>query len=288
MPEKPPEGPPVPPVASFQELYAAEYKFVWHALWRLHVPNRDLPDLTHRVLFIAFLSWMDYDTTRPLKPWLQGIAFRIASDYHRLARHAYEQFVPNEMLDVVDESSNLEDLAIRRELYRWIDKLGRSLPADRAAIFVQHDLEGIPIPEIARSMNIPVNTAYSRLRLARREIRRQLERRMRKGSPLRAMHLPAGASDPSDGLADVPARLARSARWLVHALIAAAAISIASVIPGGPLAAFPPTKPAVEGAVIPSPRPVTPVKPPLRPPPVLLPSRAQICRLASSLTPAPV
>jgi RNA polymerase sigma-70 factor (ECF subfamily) len=40
---------------------------------------------------------------------------------------------------------------------------------DRRAVFVLYDIDGEPMKEIARSLGIPVNTAYSRLRLARSE-----------------------------------------------------------------------------------------------------------------------
>jgi RNA polymerase sigma-70 factor (ECF subfamily) len=262
MPDEPPEGPPTPPAASFEKVYSSEFKFVWHALWRLGIPNRDLPDLTHRVLVIALLSWMDYDPTRPLKPWLLGIVHRIATDYHRLARHTYEQFVPNEMLDVVDDSTDTEDLLIKRELCALVETLGRQLPGDRRRIFVQHDLEGIPIPEIARSMNIAVNTAYSRLRLARQAIRRQLERQIRSRGRLRGMHFLAFASELRDRLAKLRQGLARAPRWLARGLIAAVAISVAGIFPGGPLAEFPPAETAFEWVVIPSAQPVAPMKPP--------------------------
>jgi RNA polymerase sigma-70 factor, ECF subfamily len=298
MPEEPPGGPPArPPTPPFQDLYATQFKFVWHALWRLGIPNRDLPDLTQRVLVIAFLAWADYDPTRPIKPWLLGIAYRIAVDYHRLARHSYEQLVPTDQLDVVDESTDMDEVMIKRELCALIEKLGRELPPDRRRIFVQHDLEGIPIPEIARSLSIPVNTAYSRLRLARQEIRRRLERHMRQRSSPRGMYFLAD-SGLRDGLANLldlawdflclrlpVARaiakqrwwrfrqgLLRAPRWLARGAIAAAAIAIAGIIPGDPRVAFDPPETASEEAVIPSAQPSASSKPPDGPLPAPRPS----------------
>ena len=39
----------------------------------------------------------------------------------------------------------------------------------RRAVFILADLEGRAVPEIATELGIPLNTAYSRLRLAREE-----------------------------------------------------------------------------------------------------------------------
>jgi RNA polymerase sigma-70 factor (ECF subfamily) len=50
--------------------------------------------------------------------------------------------------------------------------LARALAAldlDKRAVLVMHDVDGHPMPEIAEALSIPLNTAYSRLRLAREQ-----------------------------------------------------------------------------------------------------------------------
>ena len=42
-----------------------------------------------------------------------------------------------------------------------------ALELDRRAVFVMHDIDGHVMPDIATALGIPLNTAYSRLRLAR-------------------------------------------------------------------------------------------------------------------------
>jgi RNA polymerase sigma-70 factor (ECF subfamily) len=41
------------------------------------------------------------------------------------------------------------------------------IPLDQRAVFVMHEMEGVAVPEIARTLGISDNTCYSRLRLAR-------------------------------------------------------------------------------------------------------------------------
>jgi len=41
---------------------------------------------------------------------------------------------------------------------------------DRRAVFVMHELDKLPVPKIAIALAIPLNTAYSRLRLARADV----------------------------------------------------------------------------------------------------------------------
>ena len=50
------------------------------------------------------------------------------------------------------------------------------LDLDRRAIFVMHELDELAMPEIAGALTIPLNTAYSRLRLARADVAAWIER----------------------------------------------------------------------------------------------------------------
>jgi RNA polymerase sigma-70 factor (ECF subfamily) len=44
-----------------------------------------------------------------------------------------------------------------------------AIDLDRRAIVVLHDIDEVPVTEIATALGIPVNTAYSRLRLGRED-----------------------------------------------------------------------------------------------------------------------
>ena len=44
-----------------------------------------------------------------------------------------------------------------------------ALDLDKRAVLVMHELDGVAIPDVAMALSIPLNTAYSRLRLARRD-----------------------------------------------------------------------------------------------------------------------
>ena len=71
-------------------VYDEHFDYVWHTLRRLGVRAADLEDLAHDV-FVAFhRTRATYDPSRPIRPWLFGIAFRVSSDHRRRARHRYE------------------------------------------------------------------------------------------------------------------------------------------------------------------------------------------------------
>jgi RNA polymerase sigma-70 factor (ECF subfamily) len=55
---------------------------------------------------------------------------------------------------------------------------------NRRAVFLMHEVDGFSIPEVSEALSIPLNTAYSRLRLARQEFRERVRRlRSTQGKP---------------------------------------------------------------------------------------------------------
>ena len=160
----------------FRSIFDGEFAYVWTSLRRLGVPERDLEDVTHDVFVEVFRNLARYDPSRPLRPWLFAFAFRFASDYRRLARHrveVYEEHSGTSKMPLAD------DAMAARELRTLIAAALESIDLSRRGVFILYELDGRAMAEIAEALGIPVNTAYSRLRLAREEFTatfRMLER----------------------------------------------------------------------------------------------------------------
>lgn len=151
----------------FASLYAAELPFVWKSLRRLGASPADLHDLTQEVFTTAFERFSTYDPSRPLRPWLFGIAFRKLAAHRSRVVRARE--VSAEALEVHDERPGPEAAAENSLQMARVLKALEALRLERRAVFILHDIEGLSVPEVAASLSIPLNTAYSRLRLARAE-----------------------------------------------------------------------------------------------------------------------
>jgi RNA polymerase sigma-70 factor (ECF subfamily) len=162
-----PDPPPPPLQADFQAIYRAQVGFVWNSLRRLGGRERDLEDLTHEVFIAAFRAFASYDRARPLRPWLFGIAFRVASDFRRRASHLRE--VGDDAPDAPDEGPGSDEKLVERERQGLVREALLALDLDKRAVFVMHELEGMSMPEIAQVIEAPLNTLYSRLRLGRVE-----------------------------------------------------------------------------------------------------------------------
>lgn len=158
----------------FPTIYRCEFPYVWKTLRRLGTPAQDIEDLAHDLFVVVYRHLSDYDPARPLRPWLFGIAVRVVADFRRSPRSARELL--GETAEPVDGApmpdQNLEGSEARAVLMKALD----GLDLDRRAVFVMHELDELPVPEIADALAIPLNTAYSRLRLARVDVTNAIRR----------------------------------------------------------------------------------------------------------------
>ena len=150
---------------AFDEIYDREFEYVWRNLGRFGVPERELPDATHEVFLVLHRRWNELDHARPIRPWLFGVARRVAADTRAKQREA-----PSEA-ETVAPTDPL--VAQRNLLWRALAALDDA----KRTIVILHDLEGYTGAEIAEQLEIPINTVHSRLRLARAELAAEVERR---------------------------------------------------------------------------------------------------------------
>jgi RNA polymerase sigma-70 factor (ECF subfamily) len=175
-----PRLPVAPQLLDFEAVYDAEWGYVWVWLQRLGVQEDDLPDLTQEVFVRAYRAWGRCDFSRPLRPWLFGIAYRVMLGFRRLARHRLEVAGDDRAEDAAASGEEAVALGEHRRLFlAALD----SMDVHRRAVFVLHEVDGYTAPEIAEALTEPLNTVYSRLRLARKEFEKTVKRRRREGDP---------------------------------------------------------------------------------------------------------
>jgi RNA polymerase sigma-70 factor, ECF subfamily len=152
----------------FQDIYQQEFAYVWHTLRRLGVPPAELEDLAHDVFVVIHRRLVDFDATRAIRPWLFGITYRVASEHRRRRLPPQGARVPDvDIAEVPDQAPSPERILASDEARRRVALALEQLPLDQRAVLVLHDIDSVPVPEIARVLELPLNTVYSRLRLAR-------------------------------------------------------------------------------------------------------------------------
>lgn len=148
------------------QFYSRELDYLIASLRRLGVPSNDREDLLHEVFLVMLRRWNHYDRARPLRPWLFGIAFRVAS----ACRRRGSRELLSQSHDAEDLGARPDDMLAATQGRRLLLEALATLPLKRRAVVIMHELDETPMRDIAEQLSIPLFTAYSRLRKARREL----------------------------------------------------------------------------------------------------------------------
>ena len=157
------------------DAFQREVDYVYRTLRRLGVGSSEVEDLTQEVFLALRGAWGAYDPGRPLRPYLFGIAFRIASAYQRKRNRE----VAFGIVEVGDAGPGPDDALQSKQARALVLAALERIPLPRRAVLVMHDIDDVPVSDVARVLAIPLFTVYSRLRKARRELQSALRRMLK-------------------------------------------------------------------------------------------------------------
>ena len=159
------------------DAFQRELDYVYRTLRRLGTAPSEVDDLAQEVFLALRRSWNDYDPERPLRPYLFGIAFRIASAYERKRRRE----VAFGVVEVGDAGPGPDDAVQSKQARALVLAALERIPLPRRAVLVMHDIDDVPVGQVAAVLDIPMFTVYSRLRKARRELEAAVRRMLKEG-----------------------------------------------------------------------------------------------------------
>lgn len=164
----------------FEAVYEELFDFVWRSARRLGVAEAAVDDVVQEVFLVVHRRLGGFEGRSSIKTWIFAIALRVVADWRRTQRRkgglaSLDQIAPDG--EVLDEraccpAGALEQAEAVRLLHRLLDELDD----DKRTVFVLAELEQTTAPEIAEILAIPLNTVYSRLRVARLEFEKALAR----------------------------------------------------------------------------------------------------------------
>lgn len=152
---------------TFEELYHRHFEFVWRSLRHLGVRAADLPDVGQEVFLVVHRRLPEFDGRAKVTSWLFRICMNAARNHRRLAHHRRESFDTAAIDGAVEEAPNPTSRLERREDLALFEAALDTMDLDQRAAFVLFELVGMTGPDLAETLEIPLGTAYSRLRLAR-------------------------------------------------------------------------------------------------------------------------
>lgn len=164
---------------SFDAIYEQYFDFVWSSAQRLGVSGAAMDDVVQEIFIVIHSKLPTLRQPSSLRSWIYGVARRTVSDHRRALRtraqsadaHAIqaelEQSWPRTPLDLKEQSEQVKLLFSVLDEIAW----------PKREVFMLAELEEMTVPEIAEALEIPLNTAYSRLRAARLAFEENLARR---------------------------------------------------------------------------------------------------------------
>ena len=153
------------PAPTLEELFTNHYSWVWRTLRRLGVADAATDDAAQQVFLVA-ANRLDRIAPGCERTFLTGVALRVAANARRSAsrrRDEPAEGIAEEHTELPDPEQLLEQKQRREQIDRWLDVL----PLEQRAPFVLFELEGFSLAEIAASLDVPLGTVKTRLRLAR-------------------------------------------------------------------------------------------------------------------------
>jgi RNA polymerase sigma-70 factor (ECF subfamily) len=152
--------------AEFTALFHEYAPFVLRVLRHLGVSPADLNDQSQEVFVAVFRGLSGFDRRSALRTWLYGICRHVASNHRRRAYLRREQAVAvvPERAGSALEQERMEERARCTDMERLLARLDD----DKREVFVLYELEELTMKEVAEVCACPLQTAYSRLRAARR------------------------------------------------------------------------------------------------------------------------
>jgi RNA polymerase sigma-70 factor (ECF subfamily) len=159
-------------VLSFCEIYRAYFDFVWASSRYLGVEESELDDVIQDVFVAIYRRINTLQNPDSLRGWIYGVTRRIVSTYRRSKRTAliHVNTAPIEPTMVLDEVATPHQQIERFEQLDFLRQLLAELDAAKREVIELAELREMRAPEIATLLDVPLNTVYSRLRSARREL----------------------------------------------------------------------------------------------------------------------
>ena len=144
----------------------------------LGVQQSEMDDIVQDVFVIIHRRLHTIKQPESLRSWIYGIVRRTVSGYHHTRR---TRLIETGTVQVEPDALQCEwctpqRMAEQSEQMRLLLTLLEKLDAPRREVFALAELEEMTAPEIAAAIKVPLNTVYSRLRLARQELKLAIER----------------------------------------------------------------------------------------------------------------
>jgi RNA polymerase sigma-70 factor (ECF subfamily) len=145
-----------------KEMFEAHSSYIYGIALMMTKQRVLADDITQETFLRAFAKYHLYDSSKPLRPWLYRIAVNMSRNL--LRRKTWMRLFPGVPSEGTEHSAESFALQSESTLELW-NAVSRLSPKQREVITL-HYYAGLPLPETAEALGIPLGTCKSRLHAA--------------------------------------------------------------------------------------------------------------------------
>jgi len=166
------------PVPNLQAIYKEYFDFVWSSARHLGATGDAIDDVVQDVFIVIHNKLATLQRPEALRSWIYGIVRRTVSDYRRSrrTRDAAGARLGAEFKSTRPSQPSPLEMAERNSDLELLETVLAELDETKREVFVMVEVLEMTVPEVVQALEVPLNTAYSRLRLARQSFEDALAR----------------------------------------------------------------------------------------------------------------
>jgi RNA polymerase sigma-70 factor (ECF subfamily) len=155
-------------IEAFEKIYRLTQSFVYSVAYRVNNNTASSDDVTQEVFLKMHKSLNSFRFASSFKTWLYRVTMNTAINHYR--RNRRDSTIAASPEIVIEHERNAVrpgDIVEKQDGRRILEELLAKLNPDQRACVVLREIEGLNYKEIARSLNVKINTVRSRLKRAR-------------------------------------------------------------------------------------------------------------------------
>jgi RNA polymerase sigma-70 factor (ECF subfamily) len=153
----------------FGTIVREHSRYVLGLLRRLGVEPGDVDDVGQEVFLAIHAQLSAFEGRSSLKTWLCGICRHKAGDYRRKALRRRSLFNARP-LEPEARFEDPQDGLLRKEGAELLHQALAKLPEEQLEVFVLYEIEELAMKDVAKAVGCPIDTAYTRHRVARQRV----------------------------------------------------------------------------------------------------------------------
>jgi RNA polymerase sigma-70 factor, ECF subfamily len=163
------------PIDPLEKLYRLYFDFVWRCARALGSTPEEVDDVVQDVFLVVQRRRDDLRDEALTRSWVYGITRRVVQA-HRRRRPKKDTQAPIEVDSLTSPDLSPLAAAEQNSRLRSLSTLLDGLDEHKREVFVLSEFLEMGGREIAETLGIPMNTVYSRLRVAREEFDKAAQR----------------------------------------------------------------------------------------------------------------